>query len=294
MGGAMDSKEFGLVAAQQLFQVQDLHYGFWKEGGIPSVKNFFEAQNKHTLFLFKYIEEAINADKKCKILDIGCGIGITTKKLLKLGYRVDGLVPSSWMAQKARKNTQPYKDKTRGEIYECNLEDFPIAYLSEKYRNVFFSESFQYVNMQKAFDIFNLILSETGTVIIFDFFKRDGVTGKSPMGGGHSIGKFYETVKRNGYTIHTDLDVTKNLSPNLKLLNDILVNRAIPFSKTLDAFLSSRYKVLYRLLKYTFRKKLGKMNYKYSQRRNEENFQKFKTYRLFVLKKLDNRTIAAL
>lgn len=281
----MDSKEFGLVAAQQLFQIHDLHYGFWEEGEIPSIKNFLEAQNKHTLFLFKYIEEAINADKKCKLLDIGCGIGITTTKLLEMGYRVDGLVPSSWMAQQARKNTQQYKDKTRGEIYDCSLEDFPTSHLSEKYTLAFFSESFQYVNMQKAFDILNLILSKAGTVIIFDFFARDEVTGKSPLGGGHSIGQFYETVNRNGYTIHTDLDVTENLSPNLTLVNDILVNRVIPFSITLDAFLSARFKFLYKLLKYLFRKKLEKIKYKYSQSRNEENFRKFKTYRLFVLKR---------
>jgi SAM-dependent methyltransferase len=281
----MDSKEFGLVAAQQLFQIQDLHYGFWEEGEIPSIRNFLEAQNKHTLFLFKYIEEAINADRKCKILDTGCGIGKTTTKLLEAGYRVDGLVPSSWMAQQARKNTERYKDKTRGEIYECSFEDFPTSPLSEKYTLVFFSESYQYVNMQKAFDKLNLILSKTGTVIIFDFFGRDEVTGESPLGGGHSIGQFYETVKRNGYTIHTDLDVTDNLSPNLKLVNDILVNRVIPFSNTLDAFLSARFKFLYKLLKYMFRKKLEKIKYKYSQSRNEENFRKFKTYRLFVLKR---------
>ena len=28
----MDSKEFGLVAAQQLFKIDDIHYGFWKDG----------------------------------------------------------------------------------------------------------------------------------------------------------------------------------------------------------------------------------------------------------------------
>ena len=280
----MDSKEFGLVAAQQLFNIQDLHYGFWDEGKIPSSENFIEAQDNHTAFLLKHIEEAINADKKCKILDIGCGLGITTAKLLKMGYRVDGLVPSSWMAQKARNITQRYKDETRGEIYECNLRDFPTSYLSEKYTLVFFSESFQYVFMKKAFAIFDLILSETGKVIIFDFFDRDDVTEESPIGGGHSIGRFFRILRKRGYTVHSDLDVTANVSPTLKLLSDILVDRIVPFSKSLDAFLSARYRLLYRILRYAFRKELERVKYKYSpQRRNEENFQKFKTYRLFVL-----------
>jgi len=279
----MESKEFGLVAAQQLFQLQDLHYGFWEKGEIPSITQFEEAQNKHTQFLFQHIEHALKNEKNPKILDIGCGLGITTNKLLELGYRVDGLVPSAWMAQQARKNTQQYQDETRGDIYECTLENFPISDLTEKYSLAFFSESFQYVNMQNAFDVLNLILSKTATVIIFDFFRKDEVAGKSPLGGGLSIGEFYERVNKSGYLIQTDLDVTENLNPNLRLVNDILVNRIIPFSKTLDAFLSTRHKFLYGLFKFMFRRKLKKTRYKYSQRRNEENFQKFKTYRLFVL-----------
>jgi 2-polyprenyl-3-methyl-5-hydroxy-6-metoxy-1,4-benzoquinol methylase len=107
----VDSKEFGLVAAQQLFQLQDLHYGFWEKGEIPSINRFAEAQNQHTAFLFQFIEEAVKHDTYANILDIGCGIGITTYKLLELGYRVDGLVPSAWMSQKARKNTQPFQDE---------------------------------------------------------------------------------------------------------------------------------------------------------------------------------------
>ena len=282
----MESKEFGLVAAQQLFQLEDLHYGFWEKGEIPSISRFAEAQNQHTAFLFKFIEEAVKHDKNAKMLDIGCGIGITTTKLLELGYRVEGLVPSAWMSQQARTNTEPFQDGTRGEIYQCRLEDFPISGLTEKYPLAFFSESFQYVDMQKGFQVLNQILSDTGTVIIFDFFRRDDVTGKSPLGGGHSIGEFYQQLKNSGYRIETDLEVTEHLSPNLRLVNDILVDRVIPFGKTLDEFLSSRHRFLYRFLKYLFRLKLKKMRYKYSQQRNEENFQKFKTYRLLVLKKV--------
>jgi len=287
----VNSREFGLVASQQLFQIEDLHYGFWEEGETPSTRNFIEAQKKYTLFLCKYIEEALNDDRNRRILDIGCGIGTTTNKLLEMGYRVDGLVPSSWMVQYARKNTQQYKDKTRGKFYECGFEDFPVSSLSEKYDLAFFSESFQYINMQKAFETLNQILSETGIVIVFDFFRRDDVTGKGPMGGGHSIGQFYETIKSNGYAILTDLDVTDNLSPNLKLINDMLVNRIIPFTNTLDAFLASRLNIIYRIFKFIFRKKLEKVKFKYSQGRNEENFRKFKTYRFIVLKKPNNLSV---
>ena len=82
-----------------------------------------------------------------------------------------------------------------------------------------------------------------------------------------------------------DIDVTQNLSPNLKLVNEVLVDRLIPFSDTLDKFLSSRYSRVYKLLKWMLRKNLSKLAFKYSKDRNEENFIKFKSYRLIVLSK---------
>ena len=85
----MDSKEFGLVAAQQLFQVEDLHYGFWDLDDEINLSNWKIAQKKHTDFLFKYIDQNIDNKDKSKLLDIGCGVGKTTVKLLNKGYRED-------------------------------------------------------------------------------------------------------------------------------------------------------------------------------------------------------------
>ena len=56
----MDSKEFGLVAAQQLFQIEDIHYGFWENDMEVSLSNFKVAQEKHTNFLFKHINDFIS------------------------------------------------------------------------------------------------------------------------------------------------------------------------------------------------------------------------------------------
>ena len=56
----MDSKEFGLVAAQQLFQIEDLHYGFWDLDENKDLGSWKKAQLKHTQFLFKYINKFIN------------------------------------------------------------------------------------------------------------------------------------------------------------------------------------------------------------------------------------------
>lgn len=279
----MDSKEFGLVAAQQLFQFEDLHYGFWEVGDEPTLASFAQAQRKHTAFLFEYIDKNVSHGKEARILDAGCGIGITTRKLLETGYRADGLVPSAWMAEKAKDHIGPLHNANCGKIFHCKFEDLPISSLTEKYQMIVFSESFQYVDMKQSFEIFKKVLCEQGCVVIFDFFKRSSVEGKSPLKGGHSIESFYQTVEQSGFLIRDDVDVTQNLSPNLTLVNNLLVNRINPFGCTLDSFLLDRHPFFYNLLKFFFRKKLKKMKFKYSKERNAENFIKFKTYRMIVL-----------
>ena len=279
----MDSKEFGLVAAQQLFKIEDIHYGFWKDGENATLANWKQAQEAHTEFLFKYIFEHIKNKEASHILDIGCGVGFTTKKLLELGYNVDGLVPYQWMAEYASNLVSDFKKDNTGRIYECRFEDFNEK--STKYQVTFFSESFQYVHLGESFQMLDQILTDNGKVIIFDFFKKDNVEGISPLGGGHKLNDFYSAAKKYNYNILSDIDVTQNLSPNLKLVNEVLVDRLLPFSDTLNKFLSSRYSKIYRFLKWVLRKKISKLTFKYSEDRNEENFIKFKSYRLIILSK---------
>ncbi|MEN9659740.1 MAG: hypothetical protein RL571_3205 [Pseudomonadota bacterium] len=278
----MDSKEFGLVAVQQLFNIKNLHYGFWEKDNLVSIENFPAAQEKHTDVLFETIQKNLDGhggdDRIFSIIDAGCGIGITTEKLLRMGHAVDGVVPSKWMAKLATENISLYS--AHSTIYTCKFEELSQQ---KKYDIAFFSESFQYVDMDSAFDVLRNIMNKDGKIIIFDFFSKDNVEGNSPLGGGHSIGKFYKTIKEKKFTILSDVDVTENMSGNLTLINNILVDRVIPFSKTLNKFLSNKYPVFFKLFKFIFNKKINKIKYKYSSDRNAANFIKYKTYRLIEL-----------
>ena len=76
-----------------------------------------------------------------------------------------------------------------------------------------------------------------------------------------------------------------NLEGLHQLVNEVLVERLLPFSDTFDKFMMTRNKRVYRLIKWLLRKRIAKMSFKYSNKRNEENFIKYKTYRLIVLSK---------
>ena len=279
----MDSKEFGLVAAQQLFKIENIHYGFWDNNRSASLSNWKAAQDRHSEFLFEVIKKALENISKPRLLDIGCGVGLTTRKLLDKGYNVDGLVPSNWMAKYAKKLINERPPIQGGNIFETTLENFKVE--EKNYDLAFFSESYQYVDIDQSFEKLQTLLSPDGKVIIFDFFSRDNVPGKSVMGGGHSMETFYKKAHAHGFDILKDLDVTQNLSPNLRLINEILCERLLPFCNTLDLFLRHRYPKSYRLFRFLFKKRLAKLKFKYSQNRNEDNFTKHKVYRLILLQK---------
>lgn len=278
----MNSEEFGLVAAQQLLQCEDLHYGYWDKNLPLQLSNLAIAQEKHTHVLLEAITKY--SPPEARLLDVGCGIGTVMKRLLKADFNVDGLVPSVWMAKKAEENIATLTQANNSTIYCQAFQHFNTSQLTRLYDVVFFSESYQYIELSQGFSKLKEVLAPNGTVIIFDFFRKDDVEGQSPLGGGHSMEAFYRLLKAHQFMVVEDQDLTTYLSPNLKLISELLGQRILPFGHTLDTFLSSQYKIPYAIIKFFLRKQLAEFRFKYSQQRNQANFEKYKSYRLISLK----------
>jgi SAM-dependent methyltransferase len=282
----MDSKELGLIVPQQLLGLEDLHYGFWDKDQKPAIADFVEAQKRYSDFLLEAIKESAG-NKSARLLDVGCGTGAMIYELAKSGYNVDGVIPSAFLKEKIEQRLQDVSITNKSVIYDCTFENFPEEKRLKQYNLIFFSESFQYVSMKKSLPVLKSLLAKTGKIVICDFFKTvhhgDGGPGDKSMGGGHRLNEFYELVE-GSFKIIRDEDITENVSPNLELLNDILMNRINPVIQYIDIFLSGRYRLIYRFLKFCFRKRLKKLRFKYfSGYRSKETFEKYKTYHLIIL-----------
>ena len=132
------------------------------------------------------------------------------------------------------------------------------------------------------------ILKPNGRVLISDFFKSvhhgDGGFGDKSFGGGHPIKKFYRLIDDNNFKILNDVDITGNLSPNIELVDKIVMGRIYPAIQTIDDYLTEKHPVIYKILKFFYRKKMKKLKYKYfSGYRNKKTFEKYKTYLLIIL-----------
>lgn len=176
--------------------------------------------------------------------------------------------------------------KTQSPIYECRFEDFDSSNHSSKYDLVLFilfSESFQYINISHSLPILDEILKPDGKIVLFDFFSKDGIKGKSPLDGGHPLNGFYKAIESSRFRIIRDEDYTQNLAPNLDLISEILTQRLIPSAHVIDEYLSANYRRIYGFIKFLLRKRLKKVEFKYSAERNAANFAKYKSYRMITL-----------
>ena len=278
------SRELGLVLLQQLFRLDELHYGLWDAGLAPTLANLPLAQRRYTEFLLGALREL--APPPQRVLDVGCGAGTLLAELRALGHDAEGVSPAPDLTRVARERLAR---AGRGEvrIFECRFEEFASAERSAYYDALVFSESFQYIALPAVLERAQAILRPGGHLLICDFFRSaahgDGGPADGSFGGGHPIAAFYEAMARSRFRIVRDEDITPAIAPTLAIADDILMRRLLPACETLARHLAERRPWLYRVLRFAGRGKLDKLRRKYfSGHRTPETFLRYKTYRLIA------------
>jgi SAM-dependent methyltransferase len=230
------------------------------------------AQDNYVQFLIGHIPEGVRS-----VLDVGCGTGGITKRLLELGYEVDGVSPSSFFAEQV---STLLANKT--EIFECRYEEVET---DKRYDLILFAESFQYMDVVQALEKTFALLHDGGYMLICDVFRKDAAK-KSRQGGGHRLSQFYDLVAECHFEPVEDVDITEQTAPTIEIFEDALRVAGPPILRSVQRFLRGRYPILSRFLTWKYRKQLEKKHQKYLEGgRGAEEFKKFKTYRLLLYRK---------
>jgi len=283
----MTSRELGLVLAQQLLGVEDLHYGLWDPDLELSLGNLALAQQRYTDMLLEQLESLLSDRPAPRILDVGCGTGHLFQLLIERGYHVDAVNPSAHLNKLVRERLAalPHNGSI---LYETGFESLPCRQCQHQYDLLLFSESFQYIPLPDIFALAPKLLRNGGRLVICDFFKTDahcdGGAGDRSFSGGHLLAEFYRYVGQSPFRISHDEDLTARVSPNIALLDEWLTRRLVPALSSVDEYLLGAWPRLTRILKWLGRHKLARARYKYlSGHRSQAVFEKYKSYRLLVL-----------
>lgn len=275
MTNRFDSKviglDVGLLIGKFFMDTEELHYGYWPDEKKATAQNFSQAQDRHSQLIIDNIPNNVK-----KILDVGSGSGSLAKKLIKLGYQVDCVIPSEFLAEKVK-----VKLNDSSNIYINKFEDLDI---SHHYDLVLFSESFQYVELNDSIKKIISVLNKNGHLLICDVFHKN-VEGISPMRGGHRLDLFDDEISNSTLVKEKDIDITKETAPTWDFLNQLLNEVAIPISDMSNNYLEYKYPRLTKLIKWKYQRKLNKIKKVWlSGELTGESFIKFKSYRLFIYK----------
>lgn len=268
--------ELGLIFGKFFLDTEHLHYGYWPEGLPVTIGNLRQAQENYENFLVACIPLGIKT-----ILDVGSGTGTLAHRLTGMGYEVECVSPSPFLTRRARALLG-----NEHCIHEKRFEDLET---NRRYDLLVFSESFQYVNLERALENSRRFLTEHGCVLISDFFRTDAEarTGNpGPFRAGHDLEDFYREAAAQGFCIRRDEDITAQTAPNFALTEAFAHNLALPIKNVLSNFLRANHPRINALLKRALRKQITRLNAKYlSGERTPEAFAVYKTYRCVLLEK---------
>ncbi|WMJ73466.1 class I SAM-dependent methyltransferase [Cytophagaceae bacterium ABcell3] len=272
----VDSKEVGLEIGLLIFKfflkTEYLHYGLFSNGLKGDVGNLAQAQKNYAEFLMDHIPEGVN-----KILDVGCGSGKMARTLVDRGYKVDAVSPGVILTEHARKLLG-----SESNIFQMKFENMNSEI---KYDLVIFSESFQYIPIDSAFQKALEHLNPEGHIMICDFFKTDPEK-KSLLGGGHEFEEFTGKVKTHPVHLVKEQDITAETAPTIDIVNDLSKEVLHPAYNLIFMLAEDRFPWVAKFVKWKYKKKLGKMQNKhFTGQRSGENFKKYKKYMFYLYKK---------
>lgn len=198
--------------------LEHLHYGLWEPQEELTLANLKTAQTRYQQAIIDLLPP-LEAGKKTRILDVGCGTGELSKTLKAAGYEMEGLSPDI-------NHVESYAEKVDRPFHHCIFEDFEPQ---EKFDVVIMSESCQYIALDKLFPVLEAAMKDSAIWVVVDYFVKDGVTGVLAKSG-HTYTEFQRAVTRSQLTMDFDRDITEATLPTLDFASNLVARGELALS----------------------------------------------------------------
>jgi SAM-dependent methyltransferase len=250
-----------------------LHYGYFPNLPVDpetiSLATVRQAMNDYASLLVERVKPSERA------LDVGCGMGGLLARLSSVGVRITGLTPNNAQTAHIRSNWPEIP------VVNDTLEGAAAKGLVRPDYDVLINaESFQYIDIDAGMTaVRNAFASDAVDPrwLCIDYFRLNpGARNKS----GHLLTDFESGLRRHGFSVREQVDVTENVLPSLAYGRMLAKRLALPLLRfSVDKFFLRRPLLSYLFHDWT----RGKLDSIRLDTLDPDVFRREKRYLLFTL-----------
>lgn len=250
----------------EVLGLERLHYGLWDPDDPHTVAGLKTAQERYENHLIGLIPDGVRS-----VLDVGCGTGMMSRRLIEAGYDVEGLSPDV-------NQSEPFRVATGGApFHQCCFEEFEPE---RRFDCLIFSESAQYIPLPDLFLVAARALAPNGYVVLADYFVKEGATGPLAKSG-HGLNRFDALAVEHGFSLVHHEDITDRTTPTLDLARNAIERYVLPGLSIATEKIRARRPRTVKALGWLFRKKIAALRQERMLLDSEE-FARCKRYRVMV------------
>ncbi len=259
-----------LKFAHKAFDLDALHFGMFTDDMPRTLDGLRRAQVEYTKALIAMIPKGVRT-----VLDVGCGIGGTTKALVAAGFAAEGLSPDDYHAEQF-----PITCGAGGVFHQSTFENFQP---DKTYDLLLFSESPQYIDKDVLFPKCVELTTPGGHVLAADFFTTQT---DNDYPASFAERDFLERGERAGFKVAAHRDITEEVIPNFEVMMKF-VGYGQRLLGLAEDTARRRSPVLWKLARLMYGQKLAKvrtmLNEKLPARFEADRFRNTMRYAVYLL-----------
>lgn len=195
------SYDYSLRLYKEVFGLEHLHFGLWSEEDPRTIEGFRSAQERYAERLAAKVPAGVQ-----RILDVGCGTGAMSQRLLAAGFEVEPMSPCEHQEKLVRARL--------GEGVPFHRKRFQDFEPQRPYDLVLMSESSQYVPLDQLFVAVRKALAPCGSLLVCDYFRHRNERFYRAC---HVLEPFLKRAEEAGFRVEEMEDITERVLPTLEL-----------------------------------------------------------------------------
>lgn len=263
------SYDYSLRLYKEVFGLDHLHFGLWSDSDPRTLDGFRSAQDRYAERLASKIPAGVK-----RVLDVGCGTGSMSQRLLAAGLEVEPMSPCEHQEKLVRARL--------GSQVRFHRQRFQEFQAERPYDLVLMSESSQYVPLDQLFDAARRALAPQGSLLICDYFRHSN---ERYYRACHVLQPFLERSRAAGFQVEEMEDITESVLPTLQLGRQYYERLGLPMFDLGREYFTRERRMLSWVARNLFGKRLAKLRrYVYEKlpaKLDHERFRREITYRTY-------------